>query len=273
MAKIAIIDGDIVAYQSCPPRDKKDEDGNRIKRLDDSGHNVAPEMSPEEVEEYFEAAWVNFERTVNDLPEKTFCDYGMMALSGVRTFRHDLFEDYKVHRSRAKYTPNPAVPLIRARAVDRDMGIQALGYEADDLMRMWANQAREVGDEYVICSYDKDLLCIPGTHFIMHKDRKLWDSLEVSKWEAKLHYYQQLLKGDMTDNIPGIPNVGPKRAEKMLEGCITEKDMQEVVAEQYFAHYGPDEWMNYLLINAKLIHILNHPDDYFNGEDWEILRS
>lgn len=271
--KIAIIDGDIVAYQSCPPRDKKDEDGTRIKKLDEDGNTVAPEMTPAEVEQYFETAWVNFEKTVKELPEKLFCDDSLMALSGVRNFRQDLFPDYKVHRARAKYVPNPAVPLIRKRAVDRGLGVQALGYEADDLIRMWANQCVEHDREYVICSYDKDLYCIPGVHLVMHKRPREWEILEVSKWEAKRHAYEQIIKGDMTDNIPGIPGIGPKRAESMLKNCITEADMQEVVASQYFDYYGPEEWMQQLLINAKLIHILNHPDDYFTGLDWEILRS
>lgn len=271
--KLAIIDGDIVAYQSCPPRDKKDEDGTRVKRLDEDGNTVAPEMTSEEVEEYFEQAWANFNKAINELPETLYCDDSMMALSGVRNFRQDLFPEYKVHRSRAKYVPNPAVPLIRARAVDLGLGIQAVGYEADDLIRIWANEARASGDEYVICSYDKDLLCIPGTHLVMHKRPKPWEILEISEFEGLRHSYEQMIKGDMTDNIPGIPGIGPKRAEAMMKDCITESDMQEVVANQYFEYYGPDEWMMQLLINAKLIHILNHPNDYFTGADWEILRS
>ena len=53
--------------------------------------------------------------------------------------------------------------------------------------------------------------CIPGKHWLMHKK----EMIVVSEEDAMRHYYQQLLKGDPTDNIPGVPRVGEVKAAKI----------------------------------------------------------
>jgi 5'-3' exonuclease len=87
------------------------------------------------------------------------------------------------------------------------------------------------------------------------------------------HYYQQLLKGDPTDNIPGVPRVGEVKAAKILAPFTTEKDFQEQVVEQYLLAYGEFEWKDYLLSNAKMIHLQRDKDDYFNFKQWPIIQE
>jgi 5'-3' exonuclease len=160
------------------------------------------------------------------------------------------------------------VPALRKLAVKSELAIPAVGCEADDLMRTWAGQVERAGHEYIICSIDKDLLCIPGKHYRM-REKKL---ITVSHEEAMRHYYEQLLKGDGVDNIPGIPGIGVVKATKILKDCKNEGEFQETVVGQYLASYG-DDWYSHLLSNAKLIHLQHHPDDYFSFENWPVVKE
>ena len=265
MKTVAIVDGDIIAFRSCPPRRKKGEP----VFLDDKGHQLPPKWkSAQEEEDYFQETWRNFSKSLSELAEKLYCDEMLVAIGGVRNFREDIFFEYKQHRHRDPAFANTTVPRVRQRAVDEGLAIQALGYEADDLIRIWSNECRANEFEFVIVSMDKDLLCIPGTHYLWHKS----EILHVDELSAHKSYYSQLLSGDLTDNIPGLPGIGPKTAVKILAECSTEREMQDLVAWMYKETYG-EEWHSYLLSNGKLLHILNHPDDYFTADDWEIVKE
>lgn len=61
---------------------------------------------------------------------------------------------------------------------------------------------------------------------------------EVSVFEAMYSFYLSLLTGDPTDNIEGVPGIGPKRAEKILKDCETEEEMYEKVFMEYDLKFG-----------------------------------
>lgn len=63
---------------------------------------------------------------------------------------------------------------------------------------------------------------------------------EVSELEGMYNFYKQLLTGDRVDNIQGIPGIGDKKAEKILEGCETEGDMYDSVWNAYRDYLYPD---------------------------------
>ena len=102
------------------------------------------------------------------------------------------------------------------------------GQEADDAIGI---KAYEIGDieDYVIMSIDKDLDMIRGWHYNFIKDRKYL----IDDQEAIKHFYTQILTGDRVDNIIGLKGIGPKKAAKILEDCITEADMYKAVLEAY----------------------------------------
>jgi 5'-3' exonuclease len=103
----------------------------------------------------------------------------------------------------------------------------------------------------------------------MHKN----SFVEISTEDAMRHYYQQLLKGDPTDNIPGVPRIGDVKAARILSECKIESEFQEKVVEQYLIAYGEDKWKDYLLSNAKMIHLQKHKDDYFSFSSWPIVQE
>lgn len=266
---LAIVDGDVLAYQACR---NKGETRFFLSEGDPDGLLSQQEMTKEERTKLLIKFWDNFKRDLRELVEGNFCTDYVLALKGEDNYRNRLYPDYKLNRHAEGIKQNPFVKHLRDLAVLEENGVYSHGCEADDLMRIWAEEARRADKDYVICSIDKDLRCIPGKHYIMHYDPLKRGLIEVSEQEARLNYYSQILKGDPTDNIPGVPRVGEVKAKKYLEGCTTEEEMQEVVVSEYILAYG-DEWFNYFLINAKLIHLQTHRDDYFNCENWPIIRA
>jgi 5'-3' exonuclease-like protein len=266
--KTAIIDGDVLCYHSCPPR----WDPSKPIPLDVDGNRVYPTFTPEQDRKYLETSWNILLKNIEELVDKLFCDDFVMAVGGNGNFRKDIFSDYKISSSRQTKgkPPNVIVPALRELLVFEGHAIAADGCEADDLIRTWALQARAADEEYVICSIDKDLKCIPGWHYFMHKGKE--QLVEISEWEAKVFFYQQLLQGDPVDSIPGIPGIGPVKAEKQLAECTTEEELQEKVVELYFAFYQ-EEWYDYLLANGRLLYLMSQPEDFFSIEDWSIVKE
>lgn len=86
-------------------------------------------------------------------------------------------------------------------------------YEADDLIGIASDEYRRKGEEVVIVSIDKDLDCIPGVHYNSVRDEVYIVTLE----KALRNFYFQVLVGDETDNIPGVPGVAEVRANRILD--------------------------------------------------------
>lgn len=272
MVTIAIIDGDVLCYQACKPRWEKKariQDGVSYIPLDSNGKRIALEWTKEEDRYYLEESWENLQQDLNRLVDKVYCDEYLMAVKGFQNYRNFLYPEYKLNRHADPNKQNHFVPVLRQLAVAQELAVPSDGREADDLMRIWAEQCRAIEQDYIICSIDKDLKCIPGRHYLMHKD----EIIEISEHEALRHYYEQLLKGDPTDNIPGVPRVGEVKARKILESATTEQEFQERVVEQYLIAYGEDDWKHYLLSNGKMIYLQKHVHDYFSINSWPIVQE
>jgi len=266
---IAIIDGDVLAYHACESRwDSKLKDGMKLIELDSEGKRIPWEFTKEEDRYYLEKSWENFQKKLFELLDTVFCTEYLMAVKGEDNFRNLIFPGYKMNRHKDPTKQNKFVPTIRKLAVHQDLAIAADGFEADDLLRMWAEECRAYNIEYVVCSIDKDLKCIPGNHYFMH--HKKFEM--ISEAEAIKHYYCQLLKGDPTDNVLGVPRVGEVKAARILDACSCEEEFQEAVVEQYMNAYG-DLWYDQLLINGRMIHIMRNANDYFDPKEWPVARE
>lgn len=265
---LPIIDGDVLAYMSCKSRWDKFANSLGIIALSSDGNKIPLEITEEDDELFLEESWKNFKKLTEELVEKLFAEDFLMAVKGPDNFRNLLYPEYKLHRVPDKNMQSRFVPIIRKRAVEEGYAIESHGKEADDLIRIWAMEARERGQDYVVCSIDKDLKCIPGKYWDLKKNLLI----HISEFDAMHLYYAQLLKGDATDNIPGIPGVGPVKADRILAECLTEDDFQEAVVAAYIDFYG-DDWYSYLLSNGKMIHLQRTPTDYFMIRDWSVVKS
>lgn len=267
---IALIDGDVLCYQACERRwSSKSMVDNTIYIEMDSNGKVKPfEYTKEENRQYLEQCWKNFQSKLQDLLDSVFATDYLMAVKGPDNFRNLMYPGYKMNRHADPTKQNEFVPILRKLAVAEDFAVESYGREADDLLRIWAEEARAAGDPYIVCTIDKDLKCIPGNFYNMKHE----EIIKISEEEAIRHYYEQLLKGDPTDNIPGVPRVGEVKAAKMLANCKTEEEFQEVVVSQYIAAYNED-WHNYLLSNGKMIYLQKSANDYFSLETWPIVKE
>ena len=125
-------------------------------------------------------------------------------------FRKFIYEDYKANRA---HLDKPLwFKFIRQHLID-GWGAEVIDYlEADDCV---AIRQTMLGQNSVIVSDDKDLDQIAGHHMKM----TTFSQYEVTKDEGNRNLYKQLLTGDRIDNIPGIPYVGPKKADNILSQC------------------------------------------------------
>ena len=139
-----------------------------------------------------------------------------------RTFRNELYADYKAHRPDAPADLIPQFPLIReaVRAFDIPC-LEMLGFEADDLIATYAREACAVQANVTIVSSDKDLMQLVNDCVIMYdtmKDKKIGVAEVIEKFGVppdKVIEVQALI-GDSTDNVPGVPGIGVKTAAQLI---------------------------------------------------------
>ncbi|WP_018689601.1 DNA polymerase I [Ahrensia kielensis] len=139
-----------------------------------------------------------------------------------KTFRNALYAEYKANRSEPPEDLRPQFGLIReaTRAFNLPC-IEMDGYEADDIIAAYAAQAEAAGGEVTIISSDKDLMQLVTEKVSMYdsmKDRQIGIDEVVEKFGVKPEKMidLQALTGDSTDNIPGVPGIGPKTAAQLL---------------------------------------------------------
>src|SRR6185312_9111832 len=139
-----------------------------------------------------------------------------------KTFRTDFYPEYKAHRPDLPEDLRPQFPLIRdaVRAFEIPCLEQA-GYEADDLIATYARLACEAKATTTIVSSDKDLMQLVGNGVIMYdtmKDKRIGRDEVIEKFGVPPEKVieAQALIGDSTDNVPGVPGIGPKTAAELI---------------------------------------------------------
>ena len=148
------------------------------------------------------------------------------AVKGNGNFRKDIYPEYKANRKPQEDEIRERLNYLYQYSLEKWDAVPADGMEADDLVAIWAYEAREMEMQYVICGIDKDLKQIPGNHF--NYGKRTWDFIDDD--QGHLLLMQQCLTGDNTDNIPGLKGIGPKKAEKMLAGRPIERRWARVKA-------------------------------------------
>ncbi|HWM45795.1 MAG TPA: DNA polymerase I [Xanthobacteraceae bacterium] len=139
-----------------------------------------------------------------------------------KTFRTELYPDYKAHRPDPPDDLIPQFAFIReaVRAFDLPCLEQA-GFEADDLIATYVREACATGASATIVSSDKDLMQLVSDCVIMYdtmKDKKIGIPEVIEKFGVppeKVIDVQSLI-GDSTDNVPGVPGIGVKTAAQLI---------------------------------------------------------
>jgi len=153
------------------------------------------------------------------------------------TFRNEIYPEYKANRDAPPEDLRPQFGLIRQATQAFNVPcIEKQGYEADDLIATYAREAAEIGADVTIISSDKDLMQLINDNVIMYdtmKDRRIRTKEVIEKFGVgpEKMIDLQSLAGDATDNVPGVPGIGPKIAAQLLEEYNTLEELLERAGE------------------------------------------
>lgn len=193
------------------------------------------------------SAVFGFTNTLLKLLREEKPDYiGIVFDTKKPTFRHQMFEAYKA--TREKMPPEMSSQLPRIRRVVEALSLPILeveGYEADDLIGTLAVRGSREGYEVVIFSGDKDMLQLVTERIkVMRPGREGRETVVVDRVGVKMVIGVEPervpdflgLMGDSSDNVPGVPGIGPKTAVKLVGefGGVEEvfKDLDRISPER-----------------------------------------
>ena len=138
--------------------------------------------------------------------------------SARKNFRNEIYKDYKANRSEAPEDLVPQFEYIR-KSVDAFNlpSIELINYEADDLIATYSKKIIEEGGKVTIISSDKDLMQLVSDKIRLYdpmKNKVLGEKEVFEKFGVKPDQVidVQSLIGDSSDNVPGVPGIGPKTA-------------------------------------------------------------
>lgn len=233
---IALIDGDIVAYRVGFSSEKE---GVQIAlhRVDTTVQTI---LAANEAKEY--------ELYMSD---------------SLNNFRLKLWPKYKANR-KGKSKPR-WLEHIKEHLFASWNAKLARGQEADDALgirQVQLHNATLDPDSSVICSNDKDLLQIEGLHYNIATGLKV----RQSSWWGLNWFYQQLLIGDVADNITGVRGVGKVWAERLLAPAKSEEELFKIVRDLY----RDDER---LLLNGRLLKIRTRQEEIWEFPKQSIINQ
>lgn len=206
------------------------------------------------------------------------------------TFRDELFEDYKATRQETPEDIRTGIPIVKD--IIRGFNIPILemeGYEADDIIGTIAKKAVADGFEVFMMTPDKDFGQIVEEHIKLYKPAYMGNSVDIlgpkevcEKWDIKevSQVIDMLgLQGDTSDNIPGIPGVGPKTAAELLKQYGTVENVVAHAAElkgklkERVAEFGQQALLSKQLATIKTdVPIDYHPEKLlYTGPDKAVL--
>jgi len=159
-----------------------------------------------------------------------------------RTFRKERYEEYKAQREAAPDLFRSQLPLIREVADAMNLvQFEAPGWEADDVMATIATAAAAAGWEVLIVTGDRDAFqLVGGAIRVYYTRRGITDTIiadaayVVERYGITPAQYPDYaaLRGDTSDNLPGVPGVGEKTASKLIAGYGSLEGIYEHLDEQ-----------------------------------------
>ena len=199
------------------------------------------------------------------------------------TFRTALYPDYKGTRDKTPEELIAQIPLLKELA--QSLGIPFLeldDYEADDIIGTLATQAAEGGTETVVVTGDRDALQLirDGLTVVLTKkgisDTRAYDTATFEEEYGFLPIRlidMKGLMGDSSDNIPGVPGVGPKTATKLLLAYGTIENVLDHAAEVSGKKLSASlvEYRDQALLSKQLATIeCNVPELRYAAEDFRM---
>lgn len=143
--------------------------------------------------------------------------------------------------------------------------------EADDAVTMAAEYYTKHysgGTDVTLAHCDKDLKQFPGTHY----DYKKNESFLITPEEASFNFWKQMIMGDSTDTVEGIPGMGEVKASKFLEGTKPES-YKENVLTLYQSQFGERAGLLRFAMTYNYLYMLREPHYNFRPEDFALTAT
>jgi len=151
-----------------------------------------------------------------------------------RTYRA-MLKKYKGNRD--QLVKPPYYTELRQHLVDKYKARTYSKFEADDMGCMIMEKANASDDtQTILAAIDKDLEQQEGRH--INPNKKAQGVYVVDEFTGQYSFYKQMLMGDVADNIPGLPKIGEKTAEKLLADCKTVHDLFITTFQAYQKKFG-----------------------------------
>lgn len=196
MTTIALIDGDIFAYEAASAAEQPTDWGEGLRTL----------------HAFEEPAKAHAVSRINALAEAVNADRIVLTLSDSGNWRKDVLPTYKSNRDG---TRRPMLlKLVKDHLAEVYETFIRPRLEADDVLGILST-GKMLKGEKIIITKDKDLRTIPGKLYFSHKPTL--GIIEVSEEEADYWHLHQTLTGDPTDGYSGCPGVGPDTAKAILD--------------------------------------------------------
>ena len=182
-----------------------------------------------------------FANVLMRLLEQERPEYLAVAFDTGKTFRNELYPEYKATRAKMPDDLRPQIERIRQMVDTFHLPrLEKEGVEADDVLGSVATQAVEQGLGVKIITGDRDLLqlvndriivSLPGSRLADAKNYSAADVKEFLGVEPGQVVDYKALVGDTSDNIPGVPGIGPKTAVSLLETYTTLDNLYQHIDE------------------------------------------
>ena len=188
-----------------------------------------------------------------------------------KTFRHEMFNEYKGTRKGMPDELRMQVPLIKELLKAMHVSIlECPGYEADDIIGTLSRKGEENGMEVTVLSGDRDLLQLATDHVLIRIPKTKGGQTTVENYRAEevIALYgvtptefidMKGLMGDTSDNIPGVPGIGEKTAAKIISTYHSIENAHEHIDEikpkkamENLASYYDQALMSKVLATIKL---------------------
>lgn len=194
----------------------------------------------------------NLKSQINQIKDYLGTDNMDLFIKGKGNFRTDIAVSTVYKGTRPSRVPT-MYPDLRKYIIEVHGAKEVDGMEADDAVsvELWNNRDSDSG--VILAAMDKDLWNTPGWHF--NYDPRKWTTEYVPVAKANRNFLKQLLIGDRSDNVPGLPRlpeafkeslnirtkgIGEKTAEKILECYESNKTLLQAVYCMYM-EYGEEE--------------------------------
>ncbi|MCA9565432.1 MAG: DNA polymerase I, partial [Myxococcales bacterium] len=154
-----------------------------------------------------------------------------------RSFRHDMYPEYKANRDAPPEDLTPQLPYFREIVEGYNIPcLEIPGVEADDVLGTLTRRAVEQGYDVVLISGDKDLTQLLSEHARMvdtMRDKWMGPAEVKERYSVEPHQMPDILglMGDTSDNIPGVPGIGEKTAAKLVSQYGSIEGVMENLAD------------------------------------------